>query len=192
LLIGKILSHNKSPFNVDAYKVSVSRTPGTAALCEASVKVSVDLGALTVKVDGKHSRLSKLKSKDGLESHESIGTGDGPVNALDSALRNALTKFFPQLKKITLTDYKVRILDSVAGLGDIFQAQIASGNLSEAEKKDAYAAIEKLRGTAAKTRVLIESTDGQREWGTVGVSENIIEASLEALVDSMEFALLKK
>ena len=87
--------------------------------------------------------------------------GDGPVNALDSALRAALAKSFPKLRKITLTDYKVRILDGVAG-------------------------------TAAKTRVLIESTDGRREWGTVGVSENIIEASLEALVDSMEFALLKK
>ena len=62
---------------------------------------------------------------------------------------------------MTLTDYKVRILDSDTG-------------------------------TAAKTRVLIESTDGKREWGTVGVSENIIEASLQALVDSMEYALLKK
>jgi len=70
-------------------------------------------------------------------------------------------KFYPQLEKVALTDYKVRILDSDTG-------------------------------TAAKTRVLIESTDGQREWGTVGVSENIIEASLQALVDSMEYALLKK
>ena len=70
------------------------------------------------------------------------------MNALDSALRR-LGQPFPKLKKITLTDYKVRILDGVAG-------------------------------TAAKTRVLIESSDGKREWGTVGVSENIIEASLEA------------
>jgi 2-isopropylmalate synthase len=62
---------------------------------------------------------------------------------------------------VTLTDYKVRILDSDTG-------------------------------TAAKTRVLIESSDGKRDWGTVGVSENIIEASLQALVDSMEFALLRK
>ena len=90
-----------------------------------------------------------------------MADGDGPVNALDGALRSALVTFYSQLKKITLTDYKVRILDG----GD---------------------------GTAAKTRVLIESTDGKREWGTVGVSENIIEASLQALVDSMEFALLKK
>ena len=70
-------------------------------------------------------------------------------------------KSFPQIEKVTLTDYKVRILDTATG-------------------------------TAAKTRVLIESTDGKREWGTVGVSENIIEASLQALVDSMEYALLKK
>jgi len=68
---------------------------------------------------------------------------------------------YPQLKKVTLTDYKVRILDSDTG-------------------------------TAAKTRVLIESSDGRRDWGTVGVSENIIEASLQALVDSMEFALLRR
>ena len=90
-----------------------------------------------------------------------VADGDGPVNALDGALRLALVKFFPQLKNVTLTDYKVRILDSATG-------------------------------TAAKTRVLIESSDGRREWGTVGVSENIIEASLQALVDSMEYALLKK
>jgi 2-isopropylmalate synthase len=74
-------------------------------------------------------------------------------------LARRLTKF-PQLK-VSLTDYKVRILDGVAG-------------------------------TAAKTRVLIQSTDSKREWGTVGVSENIITASLQALVDSMEFALLRK
>ncbi|MDR3455931.1 MAG: citramalate synthase [Verrucomicrobiae bacterium] len=158
LLIEKILTRKELPFKVDSYQVSVSRTHGKAALCEASVKVSVDRGIFKVNADGKHSRFSRLKD---LNSHESEGTGDGPVNALDSALRSALTKFYPQLKKVTLTDYKVRILDGVAG-------------------------------TAAKTRVLIESSDGKREWGTVGVSENIIEASLQALVDSMEYALLKK
>ena len=77
------------------------------------------------------------------------------------ALRAALGKFFPEFKKVQLTDYKVRILDSATG-------------------------------TAAKTRVLIESSDGKEEWGTVGVNENIIEASLQALVDSMEYALMKK
>ncbi|MFM7102130.1 MAG: alpha-isopropylmalate synthase regulatory domain-containing protein, partial [Verrucomicrobiota bacterium] len=84
----------------------------------------------------------------------------GPVNALDGALRAALSRSFPRLRQVRLTDYKVRILDGVAGTG-------------------------------ARTRVLIQSGDGRREWGTVGVSENIITASLQALVDSMEYALLK-
>ena len=90
-----------------------------------------------------------------------VADGDGPVNALDGALRAALVKSFPKLEKITLTDYKVRILDTGTG-------------------------------TAAKTRVLIQSTDGRRDWGTVCVSENIIEASLQALVDSLEFALMQR
>ena len=90
-----------------------------------------------------------------------VADGDGPVNALDGALRQALSRFFPQLRKLQLTDYKVRIIDSATG-------------------------------TAAKTRVLITTSDGTREWGTVGVSENIITASLQALVDSMEYALMRK
>ena len=137
LLISKTLKKRELPFTVDAYHVSMRRE-GENSVCEATVKVNV-----------------------GKKRAQTVAEGDGPVNALDAALRLALAKFFPKLKHITLTDYKVRILDGVAG-------------------------------TAAKTRVLIESTDGKREWGTVGVSENIIEASLEALVDSMEFALLKK
>lgn len=85
--------------------------------------------------------------------------GDGPVNALDKALRKALGFFYPQLNRTRLTDYKVRVLNSNGG-------------------------------TAAKVRVHIESTDGKRVWGTVGVSTNIIEASWKALVDSIEYALL--
>ena len=87
-------------------------------------------------------------------------TGNGPVNALDNALRNALEKFYPALKDVKLIDYKVRVL--------------APG-----------------KGTAAKVRVLIESGDNSGKWGTVGVSENIIEASWQALVDSIEYKLLK-
>jgi 2-isopropylmalate synthase len=83
------------------------------------------------------------------------------VNALDKALRAALVKFFPRLKRVQLEDYKVRILDTTAGTG-------------------------------ARTRVLIESTDGKEEWGTVGVHDNIIEASLQALSDSLEYRLLTK
>jgi 2-isopropylmalate synthase len=138
LLIRSVFNRKAEPaFVIDAYHVSMRRDL-KESICEATVKVRV-----------------------GKKVHHEVAEGDGPVNALDSALRHALAKSFPKLKKISLTDYKVRILDGVAG-------------------------------TAAKTRVLIQSTDGQREWGTVGVSENIIEASLQALVDSMEFALLKK
>jgi len=136
LLIGNALKHREPPFRVDAYHVSMRRD-AKESVCEATIKVSV-----------------------GSKRAQTVAEGDGPVNALDGALRLALAKFFPQLKRIELTDYKVRILDGVAG-------------------------------TAARTRVLIQSTDGKREWGTVGVSENIIEASLQALVDSMEFALMK-
>ncbi|MDO8847576.1 MAG: citramalate synthase [Coriobacteriia bacterium] len=84
--------------------------------------------------------------------------GNGPVNALDGALRLAIGRRYPALDDIELTDFKVRVLD---------------------EKK----------GTGAVTRVLIESGDGEKSWGTVGVSENIIEASWEALVDSIDFGL---
>ena len=138
LIIRGILDHNSElMFTVEKYHVSMRRD-AKQSICEATVRVRV-----------------------GKKVHDEVAKGDGPVNALDSALRAALAKSFPKLKKITLTDYKVRILDGVAG-------------------------------TAAKTRVLIESSDGKREWGTVGVSENIIEASLQALVDSMEYVLLKK
>jgi 2-isopropylmalate synthase len=137
LLIRKILKHQQAPFKVVAYHVSMRRD-GLESVVEATVKVRVG-------------------SK---ESHK-VAEGDGPGNALDSALRAALLQFFPQVAKVQLTDYKVRIIDTGSG-------------------------------TKAKTRVLIESGDGRREWGTVGVSENIIEASLQALVDSMEYAQLKK
>jgi 2-isopropylmalate synthase len=86
--------------------------------------------------------------------------GNGPVNALDHALRKALDKFYPQLKEMKLLDYKVRVL---------------AAN----------------KGTSAKVRVLIESGDRNGKWGTVGVSENIIEASWQALVDSVEYKLLQ-
>jgi 2-isopropylmalate synthase len=137
VLINKVLKHREPPFAVHAYHVSMRRD-GPSSVCEATVKVRVDD-----------------------QFAHTVAEGDGPVHALDIALRAALAKFYPQLKKVKLTDYKVRILESSAG-------------------------------TAATTRVLIESTDGKRQWGTVGVSDNIVEASLQALVDSMEYALLRK
>jgi 2-isopropylmalate synthase len=85
--------------------------------------------------------------------------GNGPVNALDQAVRKALLPFYPRLADVHLTDYKVRILDGAAG-------------------------------TAAQTRVLIDSSNGHRTWSTVGSSTNIIEASWQALADSLEYALL--
>ncbi len=97
-------------------------------------------------------------SVDGVEEL-TAAEGDGPVNALDGALRKALKRFYPELEW-HLVDFKVRVIDP----------------------KD---------GTAARVRVIIQSQDEQDIWGTVGVSENIIEASWEALVDSIEYKLLK-
>ena len=96
---------------------------------------------------------------DGVMEH-AAAMGNGPVNALDQALRRALTKFYPRLKDVELLDYKVRVLSS----GE---------------------------GTAASVRVLIESGDGKARWGTVGVSHNVIEASWQALVDSIDYKLYK-
>jgi 2-isopropylmalate synthase len=136
LLIRRAMSDTPPPFIVDAYHVSVRRDDREST-CEAIVKVRV-------RDDSEHR----------------VAEGDGPVNALDSALRQALVRHYPQLKDVRLTDYKVRIIDSRSG-------------------------------TAARTRVLIESSDGVSEWGTVGVNDNIVEASLQALVDSLEYALTK-
>lgn len=94
------------------------------------------------------------------ENHITAAEGEGPVNALDRALRKALEKFYPELKAVKLVDYKVRVLESQAS-------------------------------TDAKVRVLIESTDGIDKWGTVGVSRDIIQASWIALVDSIEYKLIK-
>ncbi len=136
LLLRRVLTEAPPPFVVEAYHVSMRRD-GTTSVCEATVKVRV-----------------------GRESSHTVADGDGPVNALDAALRAALVRFYAEIQHVRLTDYKVRIIDSRSG-------------------------------TAARTRVLIESTDGTSEWGTVGVNDNIVEASLQALTDSLEFALSK-
>jgi 2-isopropylmalate synthase len=137
LLIRRVLTNAPPPFTVDAYHVSM-RSEGTTSVCEATVKVHV-----------------------GDDRAHTVADGDGPVNALDSALRAALVTFYPQLEAVRLTDYKVRIIDSGTG-------------------------------TAATTRVLIQSSDGVAEWGTIGVNDNIVEASLQALVDSLECALINR
>ena len=137
LLIHKALGRVEPTFQLEAFHVSM-HGDGVEHVCEATVKVRV-----------------------GDKTAHTVADGDGPVNALDQALRNALRGFYPVLKQVKLTDYKVRILNGGTG-------------------------------TAAKTRVLIESTDGKERWYTVGVDENIIKASLQALMDSIEFRLLKK
>lgn len=100
-----------------------------------------------------------IEGPDGQRTRNSA-IGNGPVNALDSALRRALIPYYPSLEHMQLVDYKVRVLDDGAG-------------------------------TAARVRVLIESTDGERRWGTVGLSSNVVEASWQALIDSVEFKLHK-
>ncbi|MBZ0255208.1 citramalate synthase [bacterium] len=136
LLIRKELGEYNSHFDLVAYRVLVDQHSSGDLWSEATVRL---------KVNG--------------DSFFMAGEGDGPVNALDNALRKALLEKYPRLSEVRLTDFKVRIIDTG-------------------------------RSTAAKTRVMIESTDGETEWITIGVSENIIEASWEALVDSIEYKLL--
>ncbi len=138
ILVQKLLKKHRPFFKLLAYRVIMDRHgAGNHQIVEASVKI---------EING--------------EVVHTVAEGDGPVHALDNALRAALTKFYPSIREVQLVDYKVRIIDSSAG-------------------------------TAAKTRVIIESSDGADTWGTVGVHDNIIEASWEALVDSVEYKLFK-
>jgi 2-isopropylmalate synthase len=124
-------------FILEGFKVSTEKRFDDRIFAEASIRLQVD----------GHQEFSAAE-------------GDGPVDALDKALRQALNKFYPNLKEVHLTDYKVRVLDTQAG-------------------------------AAAKVRVLIESQDNHDAWTTVGVHENIIQASWEALLDAIEYKLLK-
>ncbi len=136
LLMERALRRHKPWFELEAYRVIVEeQNHEQEPVAEATVRVRVK----------------------GILEH-TAASGNGPVNALDHALRKALEEFYPNLKTMRLLDYKVRILDES-------------------------------KGTAAKTRVLITSGDGEETWGTVGVADNIIEASWQALVDSIEYKL---
>lgn len=137
LMIMKKLGYYKPQFELEQFKV-ISIAPTSSKTASAMIKISVD-GNYEI----------------------TAAEGDGPVNALDKALRKALYRFYPELKESRLIDFKVRVLDGMAG-------------------------------TAALTRVLIETTDGKSNWSTVGVSEDIIEASWQGLVDSIEYFLLDK
>lgn len=116
---------------------------------------------MEMKEDGKVYSEAVIKMRVGDRVVHTAAEGNGPVNALDNALRKALENFYPEIRSMTLSDYRVRVLD-----GD--------------------------RGTGALVRVLIETSDRHDTWGTVGVSTNIIEASWNALVDSMIYGLLKQ
>jgi 2-isopropylmalate synthase len=122
------------PFSLESYRVLVEHREDGSVVSEATVKV-------------------RVRGERVIETAE----GNGPVNALDRALRDAITELHPHLADIELVNYKVRILDEH-------------------------------HGTGAVTRVLLDSSDGHGSWGSIGVSENIIEASWEALVDSLEYA----
>ena len=137
LLIKKTIGEFIEPFNLETFSVVTSRSENNPCLSQATIKISV-----------------------AGEEELTAAEGNGPVNALDHALRKALTKFYPQIKDMHLVDFKVRTLEG-----------------SE--------------GTAAGVRVLLDSTDGEELWSTIGVSENIIEASWQALVDSIEYKLSK-
>ena len=110
--------------------------------------------------DGSASAEATVKVRAGGERLVAVGEGNGPVNALDHALRTALAKAYPELAKLQLIDYRVRIVDAA-------------------------------HGTDAVTRVLVETSDGETSWETVGVHENIIEASWEALLDAVTYGLLR-
>jgi len=138
LLMDDVLKRKKKHFKLHGFRVIVEKhEEGKKPFSEATIKLEVE----------------------GKVEH-TAAEGDGPVNALDNALRKALEKFYPSLKEVTLIDFKVRVLP--AG-----------------------------KGTASVVRVLVDSGDGENRWGTVGVSENIIEASWQALVDSIDYKLYR-
>ena len=137
LLIRRHQAGYVAPFRIVDYTCLVEQRSGRELLAEATVKVEVDGEVLHTAADG-----------------------NGPVNALDAALRKALRAFYPQLDDVHLIDYKVRILDGDAA-------------------------------TAARTRVIIDSSDGTLEWSTMGSDTNIIAASATALADSLEYTIWK-
>lgn len=138
-LLARKLSNGREPyFELLAFRVIDEHKGALMPLSEATVKI---------KVAG--------------QIEHTAASGNGPVNALDQALRRGLEKFYPSLSEVILEDYKVRVINS------------------------------SLSGTASLVRVLITSSDGKSKWGTIGVSANIVEASWRALVDSVEYKLMK-
>ncbi len=148
LLMRRATGAAVEPFRVESYRVTSYHREGEAlALAAAAAEGVVDL-----------STEATVKIWIGDERRIAVGEGNGPVNALDQALRNALNGAFPALEHIQLVDFRVRVLDTSVGTG-------------------------------AVTRVLIETSDGEESWFTVGVSENVIEASWVALMDALVYGL---
>jgi len=137
ILMQRALKKFKKFFELEGFKLVIEKGKNKKITSEAVIKLKVN----------------------GVKEH-TAAEGDGPVNALDNALRKALKDFYPALAKMHLSDFKVRVLDEKAG-------------------------------TAARVRVLIQSQDEEDTWNTIGVHENIIEASWQALLDSVEYKLLK-
>ena len=138
LIVRRFLGKYHSFFDLDHYRTVILKNNGKQAISEATVKLTIA----------------------GRVEHR-VAEGDGPVNALDAALRRALVPHYPVIEQVQLVDYRVRVVNTAAA-------------------------------TAAKVRVLIESRDAEQHWGTIGVSENIIDASWAALVDSIEYKLLRE
>jgi len=137
LLLREELAPHEPLFRLESFRVIVDKREGGKAVVEATLKVHV-----------------------GGERIISTAEGNGPVNALDAALRQAIVSKYPHLADIELVNYKVRILDED-------------------------------KGTDAVTRVLLDASDGDDTWGSIGVSENVVEASWEALVDSIEYGMVR-
>jgi 2-isopropylmalate synthase len=148
LLLRRAAGWTADFFTVESFRVITDH--GDRAEQGAPTPANVLFGVMTE---------ATVKVHVGTERVVATAEGNGPVNALDGALRGAIGTRFPALSTIHLTDYRVRVLDTG-------------------------------RGTGAVTRVLVDTTDGQRTWTTIGVSENIIEASWQALYDSIVFGLL--
>lgn len=138
LLIKKAMGRFTPPFLLESFRVTIEKNQAGRTSSQATIKITV-----------------------GSDEEITAAEGDGPVNALDNALRKALTKFFPHINEMALVDFKVRVIDG-----------------SEA--------------TGAKVRVQIETRDSQEIWTTIGVSKDIIEASWQALVDSVQYKLSKE
>jgi 2-isopropylmalate synthase len=138
LLMKKVTGQFEEPFVLESFRVTTEKNRSGPGSCHATIKISV-----------------------GEDQEITAAEGDGPVNALDNALRKALTKFYPEIEEMGLVDFKVRVIDGESG-------------------------------TASKVRVRIESRDPREIWSTIGVSENVIEASWQALVDSIQYKLSRE